>query len=128
MNWERIKELEEKYLAEHPGTANTIVPYVFKCAADVLTCQQFPFPAATEMMLSEKWEYAEQTWFVDSWGVGKSGSALSTNAFRRELAVYVAANRKHGFVISGVGQFQVYIQACRRISAYRRSHGLVSHK
>ena len=128
MNQERIQELEERYLKEHPGTANTVVPFVYRSLDDVAKIEQFPFPVATELMLSEKWEYAEKNWFVDSWGGDESGPALSSDAFRRELAAYVAVNPKHGFVISGVGQFQVYVQACRRISSYRRKHDLVSHR
>ena len=114
MNRERIQQLEEEYLEEHPGTAGTVEPYVYP---DCVPGEGgFPFPLITDHLLSDEWEETEKQWFVDSSGVGHEDEpALTSDQFLSELRQYIRENPDHGFGLSGVGQFQVYVSAYRRI-------------
>ncbi len=113
MNRERIRHLEDEYLAEHPGTEGTVQPFTYRSAEDV-DCENLPFPIITDKLLAEGWEEAE-TWFVDSSGFGREGEpALTQGAFVERLRAYIRLQPEHGFGISSVGQFQVYVSAYRR--------------
>ena len=115
MNRERIANLERDYLEDHPGTAGTVEPFVFN-NPDEPKEGTFPFPIITDNLLSEDWEPADEFWFVDSSGFGQEGEpALTMEEFRAELMEYVQQHPDHGFGLSGVGQFQVYVSAYRRI-------------
>ena len=116
MNQERGQALEEAYLAEHPGTAGTVEPYVYDDLDDVREQEGFPFPVVTNILLSEDWEPTDQTWFVDSSGFGQSGEpALNIETFRKMLYAYLLEHPDHGLGLSGVGDFQVYVTAYQRI-------------
>ncbi len=118
MNRERIDTLEEAYLEEHPGSAGTVEPFVFDDPS-VLENNEggFPLPITTDLLLSEKWEETEQTWFVSTSGFGKDNEpALTADVFRRELVKYLREHPDHGFGLSSVGQFQVYVTAYRRVA------------
>lgn len=116
MNREMIADLEAEYLEKHPGTAGTVKPFVYDKPEDVIDNKQFPFPIITDLLLDEDWEEVGKTWFVDSSGYGSPGEpALTGEAFEQELLKYVRLNPDHGFGLSGVGQFQVYVSAYRRI-------------
>ena len=115
MNRERIQRLEKEYLVGYPmRNARTVQPYVYRSANDV-DCENLPFPPITDKLLAEGWEKVE-TWFVDASGFGReSEPALTQGAFVRQLRAYIARNPDHGFGISGVGQFQVYVSAYWRV-------------
>lgn len=119
MNRERIATLEKEYLEEHPGCAGTVVPYVYYDLDELnpeRAADGFPFPIITDVLLAGDWEPTDQTWFVDSSGFGRAGEpALTVDQFRRELIDYVYQNPEHGFGLSGVGPFQVYVTAYRRV-------------
>lgn len=117
MNRERIARLEKEYLDEHPGTAGTVEPFVFATPAALEAERgRFPFPVITEVLLSDEWEATDKTWFVDSSGFGSAGEpALTIDQFRKQLVEYVQENFTHGFGLSGVGQFQVYVTAYRPV-------------
>ena len=115
MNRERIAELEEKYLDEHPGTAGTVEPYVYNDPAISVGPGRFPFPIITEHLLSDDWEPTEQNWFVDSSGFGQRNErALTLDDFRAQLIEYIRKHPDHGFALSGAGQFQVCVTAYRK--------------
>ena len=116
MNRERIAELEKEYLEEHPGTAATVEPYVPENPEDFRTESNLPFPIITDMLLSDEWEETDQSWFVDSSGFGRAGEpALTMKQFRKALLAYAQEHPDHGYGLSDVGQFQVYVSAYRRI-------------
>jgi len=117
MNRERIAQLEDEYLDEHPGTAGTVEPYVYDDLDGLETDEgPFPFPIITNVLLSDEWEPTDQTWFVDSSGFASAGEpALPQDRFRKKLIAYVREHPDHGFGLSGVGQFQVYVTAYRRV-------------
>ncbi len=109
--------LEEEYLEDHPGTAGTVEPFVYDDVEDIGQ-GQFPFPLTTDLLLSDEWEEVpdQDRWFIDSSGFGsESEPALTIPTFRRELAAYVREHPDHGFGLDGVGQFQVYVRAYRRV-------------
>lgn len=114
MNRERIAKLEADYLVENPP--GLVEPLVFNDP----TCLEndggrFPFPIITESLLIDGWEPTGKDWFVDSSGFGQeSESALTAGQFRAELLAYLREHPDHGFGITGVGQFQVYVSAFRR--------------
>ena len=116
MNRERTAELEESYLAEHlPGT---VEPFVFdeQSIEELKQGGTFPFPVITDALLSDEWEETDELWFVDSSGFGSPDEpALTAGAFRKRIIKYVREHPDHGFGLSGVGQFQVYVSAYRRI-------------
>ena len=108
MNEERIEMLTR-------DTTGTVEPYVYDNLDDVTRLSSYPFPLITDRLLSDEWEVTGQTWFVDSSGFGsESGAADTTEAFQEKLADYVDEFPEHGFGVSGVGQFQVYVTAYRR--------------
>lgn len=114
MNRERIAELEEEYLAEHPP--GLIEPYVFSELTGLENGEErFPFPIITESLLIDGWEPTGKEWFVDSSGFGSpSEPALTDSQFRTELLAYLREHPDHGFGITSVGQFQVFVSAFRR--------------
>jgi len=118
MNRERIYQLAEEYLDEHPGTAGTVEPYVFD-NPKVLENKgfiRFPFPILTDMLLSEDWEETDMRWFVDSSGFGNSDEpALTIGEFQMRLLKYLDKHPDHGFGVTGAGQFQCYVTAYRRV-------------
>lgn len=115
MNRERIAQLEDEYLAEHE--AGTVEPFVFDDLTDLENGQGgYPFPIITDNLLSDDWEETDQVWFVDASGFGSEREpALTAEAFRKQLLEYLRQHPDHGFGLSGVGQFQVYVSAYRRI-------------
>ncbi|MCK5608621.1 hypothetical protein KAR91_42455 [Candidatus Pacearchaeota archaeon] len=119
MNRERSQVLEEEYLEGHPGTAGTVKPFVYdETSIDgiMVADAAFPFPLTSDLLLSDEWEEAGESWFVDSSGRGGDGEpALAVETFRRKLAAYVREHPDHGFGISGVGQFQLYVSAYKQI-------------
>lgn len=119
MNRERIQQLGEEYMAEHPGTAGTVEPFIFdaQTEADLEDGEGgFPFPIMTDLLLSNNWEPTEQKWFVDSSGFGRDDEpALTMDDFRQQLLEYIQQHPNHGFALSGVGQFQTYVTAYRRV-------------
>lgn len=113
MNRERIAELEADYLEDHPP--GLVEPFVFDDPTNLESSQgRFPFPIITEPLLIDGWERTEKEWFVDSSGFGDDKEpALTVDQFRTELLAYVREHPDHGFGITGVGQFQVYVSAFR---------------
>lgn len=89
-----------------------ITPYVYEDVGDI--GMPFPFSDAVTDDVVNGWEPTGIDWFVDSSGVGRPGeSALTPDQFTAELRDYVAENPGHGFAITGIGQFQVYVGAFR---------------
>ncbi len=116
MNRERSQVLEEEYLEDHPGTAGTVEPFVYDDPPEDEIMDISVIPLTTDLLLSDEWEEADEPWFIDSSGFGCEGEpALTVEAFQRELREYVRENPEHGFGISGVGQFQLYVSAYRRV-------------
>ena len=116
MNRERIAQLEDEYLEKHPGTAGTVEPYVPESPEDFRSASGHAFPIITDMLLSDEWEETDQSWFVDSSGFRQAGeSALTMEQFREALVAYAQEHPEHGYGLSGVGQFQVYVSAYRRV-------------
>ncbi len=74
-----------------------------------------PFPDLTDTDVADGWEETDTEWFVDTSGFGRPEErALTMEAFREELQMYVREHPDHGFGITGIGQFQAYIAAFRR--------------
>lgn len=116
MNRERSGQLEAEYLEDHPGTAGTVEPFVYDDPADDEPMDISGIPLTTDLLLSDEWEETDEPWFVDSSGFGREGEpALTMEAFQQELREYVRENPEHGFGISSVGQFQLYVSAYRRV-------------
>ena len=95
-----------------------ITPFVYDAVTDIAD-DSFPFPLLygrdEDNELDPKWESTGRDWFVDASGFGRSGeAALTPEAFATELRAYVVENPTHGFAITGVGQFQVYVGAFQR--------------
>ena len=125
MNRERIAELEEKYLKDHPPGESE--PLVFETdsgefdiegrdaegCVDVNSLRRIPLITST--LISDDWDSEPvETWFVDSSGFGGfGGPALIISEFIDALKKYVRENPTHGFGIIGVGQFQVHVGAFR---------------
>ena len=118
MNRERIAELEDAYIMNNPHIVHTVEPYIFDDPEDVLNHDnKMPFPVITDLLLDDNWQETDNEWFVDSSGCGShSEPALTIPRFRRILYQYIQAHPDHGFGLSGVGQFQVYVRAYKRIS------------
>jgi len=116
MNREMIHELEQDFLEQH--TANTVEPAVYSTAKQISKGTR-TVPVASELMLSDDWTYADEDqvgepveWVVDHSGFGTPGEpALTYPEFIEKLKDYWTRHPGHGFVISGVGQFQVYVHA-----------------
>ena len=97
-----------------------ITPYTYDSVEDI-DPTRMPFPVLdmaddeTEREVDADWIPTDTEWFVDSSGFGRSSEpAWTIDQFIVELTAYVADNPDHGFVITGVGQFQVYIRAFQR--------------
>ena len=100
-------------------TNGSIEPYVF---ADLTGLESgegdFPFPDLTDYLALDgsRWEQAEGEWFVDISGFGRTDEpALTMDQFRSELLAYVREHPDHGFGLSGIGQFQAYVSAYKRV-------------
>lgn len=113
MDRERIAGLERDWLDEKHWRCFVREPFVFPCLPTRTTCRRIPIIGPN--ILAEGWEKTEHEWFVDSWGGDKRGPALSQDRFLAKLTEYVKANPEHGFAITGVGQFQVYVSAYKRV-------------
>ena len=115
MNRERISVLEAEYLKQHPASAGTVEPFVFK-GSDNLEHDTFLFPIITPNLLSEDWEQSGIRWFVDTSGFGtEMGLALTMKQFRAKLIGYIRLHPGHGFGLIGVGSFQVNVSAYRKV-------------
>lgn len=87
-------------------------PYQLKTAESAKTLNLFPFPV---MDIPDGWEETN-TFFVDSSGFGSDCEpALTIDQFRNALFDHDAGNPDDGYIITGEGQFQVYVTAVRRI-------------
>ena len=116
MNRERSLALEEEYLEDHPGTAGTVEPFVYDDPLEDEPMDISVIPLTSDLLLSDEWEEAGESWFVDSSGFGQDNElALNVGQFQEELKEYVREYPEHGFGISGVGQFQLYVSAYRRV-------------
>lgn len=101
----------------------TITPHTYDDVEDI-DPTSMPFPcldnrfdeSCEDAEIEADWEHTGTEWFVDSSGCGRSGEpALTIDQFVAELTRYVAENPGYGFVITGVGQFQVHVGAfCRK--------------
>jgi len=120
MDRERGAQLEDKYLAEHLGVEEIVEPFVFGTeeVAGLETGEgNFPFPSLIDCTLSPDWEPTDKSWFVDSSGFGQVGElALTVDQFREQLLAYLRVHPDHGFALTGIGQFQVYVGAFRKIA------------
>ncbi len=86
-------------------------PHVPSSVKEIENYPPVPFDDLQDFESTE-WEDTEESWFVDSSGFGGEGElALTFNQFKLALQTYHKANPLHGFGITGVGQFQVYISA-----------------
>ena len=102
----------------------TITPYTYDSVEDI-DPDRMPFPVLDNPFalndgiersreVDANWELTGVEWFVDLSGFGHPGEpALVIDAFVKVLTAYVADNPGHGFVITGVGQFQVFVAAYR---------------
>jgi hypothetical protein len=65
----------------------------------------------------EGWEKLDDIqWFVDhtGWG-GENEPALTTNQFHMMWTAYALEHPDHGYAITECGQFQLYINAFRKV-------------
>lgn len=86
-------------------------PYVPANAEEIKTYPPFPFPDLCAFE-SDDWILTENSWFADSSGFGKdSEPALTIDRLKTELLTYHEDNPTHGFGITSIGQFQLYITA-----------------
>ena len=116
MKRERSQILEEEYLEDHPGTAGTVEPFVYDDPSEDEIMDISGIPLTSDLLLSDEWEEAGESWFVDSSGFGQEDEpALTVEQFQRKLREYVRENPEHGFGISGVGQCQLYVSAYRGV-------------
>ena len=93
-------------------------PYAFWDNKEIDEVRTFPFPFLGTYV-PKGWEVLDQTWFVDSSGLGAPyESALTQKQFRNALKDFLAENpRRHiGFALTEVGNFQVYVAAYERKS------------
>ena len=64
------------------------------------------------------WEEVGKEWFVDHSGFGQEEElALTFDQFMDELRQYVLDNPTHGYGITDVGQFQLWVTAYRQVEA-----------
>jgi len=86
-------------------------PHVPDSAEEIRGYPPVPFPDLQEFESTE-WKDTEKSWFVDSSGTGADNEpALTISQFKLKLEAYHKANPTHGFGLTGVGQFQVYVSA-----------------
>jgi len=86
-------------------------PHVPDSAEEIRGYPPIPFPDLREFESAE-WKDTEESWFVDSSGMGSDNEpALTVSQFKLELEAYHKANPTHGFGLTGMGQFQVYMSA-----------------
>lgn len=91
-----------------------VVPYAYDSVTDI-DPTHLPFPDATRDDIDPEWEPTDTEWFVDSSGFDQPGEpALTIKQFLPVLITYVDHHPGHGFALSGIGQFQVYVQAYKR--------------
>ena len=97
-------------------------PHVYTSLEEIWTSDRFPFPDLSENPSVEGWEQIGDAWFIDHSGFGrKDEPALTLDQFRVKLAMYVAEHPDHGFAITDVGQFQLYVSVYRKKFAFPRS-------
>ena len=90
-----------------------LVPYVPYSAEEATS----PFFCPNIGSLEPRgWRRTGPSWFVDKTGYGlDSEPALTWTQFRRHLAGYLLRNPSHGFAVTEEGDFQVVIEAFRRV-------------
>jgi hypothetical protein len=108
------------------NTVKIVEPFVFDDPTVLENGEGgFPFPDMTDQSLSEGWESTGKTWFVDSSGFGREDeSALTAGTFRKQLIEYLQEHPDHGLGLSGIGQFQVYVSAYRKVDANELPDGV----
>lgn len=86
-------------------------PYVPVDVEEIKAYPPFPFPDLRAFE-SDDWIPTENAWFADSSGFGRDTEpALTVAQFKRALQAHYEDNPTHGFGITNIGQFQLYITA-----------------
>lgn len=95
-------------------------PYVINTPKELNNMPPFPFPDIGSHE-PEGWKPLDDTWFVDSSGLGsKDEPALTMGQFISDLQDYLvdrkekAAEETIGFAVVLVGLFQVHVRAFRK--------------
>jgi hypothetical protein len=98
-----------------------VTPYTYDTAGDI-DLDHLPFPVIENRFTDDEinvveanWEPTDTEWFVDHSGFGSPDEpALTIDQFLIVLMTYVEQNPGHGFIITGVGQCQLFVRAYRR--------------